>query len=57
MADLISKSDRFAYVRVAVPIELFDRLVSEAGSVNRALAGLRLEWQRVLAVVRIERVN
>ena len=55
--DLISKSERFVYVRVAVPRELFEKLVSQAGSVGRALGGLRVSWERLLSTARVERIN
>ena len=49
MANLISKTDRFVYVRVALPRPTFDALTEWFGNENLALRNLRLDWQKIVA--------
>jgi hypothetical protein len=45
MANLLSVTERYAYVRCAIPRETFDALSSWFGE-NIALQQLRLNWER-----------
>lgn len=48
MADLISRSERTVYLKVHMPRELFEALVSDYHSENRALREVRRQWETLL---------
>jgi hypothetical protein len=49
MANLLNRTDRFAYLRVTMSRQLFEQLVGAAGgNTNRALATVRRHWEETL---------
>lgn len=48
MANLLSRTDRYAYVRVALPAPTFTRLTDWFGGEQYALRELRLAWHRAV---------
>jgi hypothetical protein len=54
MVDLISQSDRFVYLRVKCPRDLYESLSRKFGGVNYALREIRFAWEVVLARLEAE---
>lgn len=51
MADLISRNERTVYLKVHMPRELYDSLLREHHSDDRALQEVRRQWETLLTRV------
>lgn len=54
MADVISQSDRWIYLRVKCPRDLYEALARKFGGVSYGLREMRVAWESVLACVEAE---
>lgn len=54
MANLISRTDRYVYIRVALPAPTFTRLTDWFGGEQYALRELRLAWQNGVRILCLE---
>lgn len=54
MANLLSRTERYAYIRVALDVRTFARLTEWFGDENHALRELRLAWHNGVRILMLE---